>query len=396
MCALRHDVTGIQSRGNTAPPSSTPPAVAVATRQLSHQYQDTPALSDVSLEVLQGEFMTLLGPSGSGKSTILHVIAGLIEPTSGSVILGERDVTKWPPQKRDVGLVFQSYALFPHMTVVGNISYPLRMRKVGREETRRRVSEVLELVELSNLADRYPAQLSGGQQQRVAIGRAIAASPRVLLLDEPLGALDRRLRQSLGLELRRIQRETEITTVYVTHDQEEAFSMSDRIVVMRDGQIRQVGSPREVYNEPTDTFVAGFVGDINLIPAVIAETRGSKTVLRGTNGQTYVSAQPCTHTTDSAIYCAIRPESVVLWQDQEEAPLASVQRFGQAKVVDCVFQGSAVRISLESNGASILAEVRGAQRAPQPGSSVYFGCAPTDLRVIATMSDEARSGDLQG
>ncbi len=383
MCAFSQDTAGVRLPADVQQSTSTNQGpAAVTTRALSHQYQGTHALRDVSLEVMQGEFMTLLGPSGSGKSTMLHIIAGLITPTSGRVILGDRDVTELPPQGRDVGLVFQSYALFPHMTVAENVAYALRIRKMDREGIRLRVSEVLELVQLSNLADRYPAQLSGGQQQRVAVGRAIAASPRVLLLDEPLGALDRRLRQRLGLELRRIQRETGITTIYVTHDQEEAFSMSDRIVVMRDGQILQVGSPNDVYNEPADTFVAGFVGDINLIPAAITESRSRETLLRGLNGQTYVSAHPCVHGADADLYCAIRPESVALWSVQEGPPTPSLQQFGQAKVVDCAFQGSSRRITLDAYGSNILAEVRGLQNWPQPGDDVSFGCSPTEVRVI--------------
>ena len=222
-------------------------------------------LRDCDLDVLKGEVMTLLGPSGCGKTTLLRTIAGFVVPDAGSVSIGGRDVTLYPPNRRAVGMVFQHYALFPHMTVFGNVAYGLRVRRLGRGEIERRVRAALELVELTGLADRWPAQLSGGQQQRVALARVLVLEPAVLLLDEPFGALDAKLRQAMQVDLRRLVRRLGITTVFVTHDQDEALTLSDRIAVMRAGVIEQVGTPLEIYDRPASAYVADFVGLSNLL-----------------------------------------------------------------------------------------------------------------------------------
>jgi putative spermidine/putrescine transport system ATP-binding protein len=237
----------------------------VRLRRLVKRYGDTTAVAGVDLDVARGEFFTLLGPSGSGKTTTLRLIAGFERPDAGAVELRGRDVSDLPPFERDVNTVFQDYALFPHMTVAQNVDYGLRIRKVARDERRRRVGEALEMVQLPKLGERKPGQLSGGQRQRVALARAIVCRPQVLLLDEPLGALDLKLRQEMQVELKRIQQEVGITFIYVTHDQEEALTMSDRLAVFNDGRIEQVGEPAEVYERPANTFIAGFVGTSNIL-----------------------------------------------------------------------------------------------------------------------------------
>lgn len=238
---------------------------AVRLTALRKSYGRVAAADGVDLEIAEGEFFTMLGPSGSGKTTLLRVIAGFERPDSGTVELGGADVTRQPPYARDVNTVFQDYALFPHMTVVENVEYGLKIRKVPRRERRQRAERMLDLVRLSGLGGRKPLQLSGGQRQRVALARAIVNEPEVLLLDEPLGALDLKLRQEMQTELKRIQQEVGITFLYVTHDQEEALTMSDRLAVMNAGQIEQIGTPIEVYERPATEFVAGFIGISNLI-----------------------------------------------------------------------------------------------------------------------------------
>jgi putative spermidine/putrescine transport system ATP-binding protein len=244
---------------------ATAPAVDVRLSGVRRAYGDVVAVDDVDLEILSNEFFTMLGPSGSGKTTTLRMIAGFESPDRGRVEIGGQDVTGLPPYDREVNTVFQDYALFPHMTVGENVEYGLRVAKVAKGERIRRRAEALEMVRLSGYDDRKPGELSGGQRQRVALARAIVNSPRVLLLDEPLGALDLKLRQQLQIELKQIQREVGITFVYVTHDQEEALTMSDRIAVFNEGRVEQVGAPEEVYERPGNPFVAGFVGISNVI-----------------------------------------------------------------------------------------------------------------------------------
>ena len=247
-------------------------APAVTLVNITRHFDDVPAVDKVNLEVRDGEFFTLLGPSGSGKTTLLRLIAGFEQATSGRVRLFERDVTQVPPYERDVNTVFQDYALFPHMTVENNITYGLMIKKASKEERQRRMKEMLELVRLPGLEKRKPAQLSGGQRQRVALARALINHPRVLLLDEPLGALDLKLRQEMQIELKSIQERVGITFIYVTHDQEEALTMSDRIAVMHRGKVEQVGSPAELYETPASSFVAGFIGISNLVRGSLAKS----------------------------------------------------------------------------------------------------------------------------
>src|SRR5262245_47254883 len=236
---------------------------------ITKRYGDVNAVRDVTLDIADGELVVLLGPSGCGKTTTLRVVAGFVEPASGSVRLAERDITRLPPWKRNAGLVFQSYALFPHLTVAQNVAFGLEMRKVEAAETASRVADALRLVRLEHLSERLPRQLSGGQQQRVALARALAFHPDVLLLDEPLSNLDAKLRQEVRVEIRELQRKLGLTTVMVTHDQEEALTMAGRLVVMNDGAVRQVGSQRDLYERPIDRFVAGFVGRSTFIEGEI-------------------------------------------------------------------------------------------------------------------------------
>jgi putative spermidine/putrescine transport system ATP-binding protein len=240
-------------------------SAAVSLRGVRKAFGSVEAVAGVDLEIVRGEFFTMLGPSGSGKTTLLRIIAGFVAADAGTVLLGGTDVTRQPPYSRNVNTVFQDYALFPHMDVHENVEYGLRVKRIAREERRRRSQAALEMVRLSDLGARKPAELSGGQRQRVALARAIVNEPEVLLLDEPLGALDLKLRQEMQLELKRIQREVGITFVFVTHDQEEALTMSDRLVVVNHGRIEQLGTPIEVYERPASEFVAGFIGVSNLL-----------------------------------------------------------------------------------------------------------------------------------
>jgi putative spermidine/putrescine transport system ATP-binding protein len=284
-------VPGPASPAGAGDPAAVAAAISVA--GVAKRYGDVVALAGVDLDIAPGEFFTLLGPSGSGKTTLLRLIAGFERPDAGRIELGGRDVTGVPPYSRNVNTVFQDYALFPHMTVAQNIEYGLRVRRIGKPERRGKVDRALEMVRLPGLGSRKPAQLSGGQRQRVALARAIVNEPEVLLLDEPLGALDLKLRQEMQLELLRVQREVGITFVYVTHDQEEALTMSDRIAVLNRGSIEQVGGPIEVYERPRTAFVAGFIGVSNLIEREghVITVRPEKITLLD-DGQ---SGQPGTH-----------------------------------------------------------------------------------------------------
>ena len=237
---------------------------------LTKRYDDVPVVDGVTLAVHPGEFVTLLGPSGSGKTTTLNMIAGFIAPNEGAINLDGKSVQHLPPHKRGIGMVFQNYALFPHMTVSENVAFPLRQRRLGKTEIRQRVEEVLALVHLADFAHRYPRQLSGGQQQRIAVARAIAFHPRLLLMDEPLGALDKKLRELLQLELKDIHQRVRSTFIYVTHDQEEAIVLSDRIAIFSHGRIEQVGTPQELYERPATLFVASFLGETNAFPGTVA------------------------------------------------------------------------------------------------------------------------------
>ncbi|PGH57761.1 spermidine/putrescine ABC transporter ATP-binding protein [Azospirillum palustre] len=249
---------------------------SLSVQGLAKRYGDFVALAPTDLVVADGEFLTLLGPSGSGKTTLLSLLAGLVPPDEGSVRIGSQDVTYAPPYERDIGVVFQNYALFPHMTIEENIAFPLKMRKVGAAEAKRRALEALEMVHLPHIAGRYPRELSGGQQQRVALARCMVYKPSIILMDEPLGALDKKLREHMQLEIKRLHRELGTTVVYVTHDQEEAMTMSDRICLMNAGRIEQLGTPADLYFRPRSLFVADFLGESNILPAALGRRSGDE------------------------------------------------------------------------------------------------------------------------
>ncbi len=281
------------------------------------------ALNDVSLVIRKGEFFTLLGPSGCGKTTLLRLIAGFESPSSGMILLGDRDISAMPPYDRPVNTVFQSYALFPHLSVADNIGFGLTMRGTPKADVKARVDEMLSLVKLEAFASRKPQQLSGGQQQRVALARALAPSPEVLLLDEPLSALDLKLRKEMQLELKRLQTETGITFVFVTHDQEEALTMSDRIGVMRDGVILQVGGPREIYNRPVNRFVADFIGETNVLTG-----RTQAGGVRLPTGDVIAVDNIDAAAEGRDVSLAVRPEQVRIGEGKLEGRVAETVYFG--------------------------------------------------------------------
>jgi len=298
----------------------------------------TVAVSGVDLDVEKGEFVSFLGPSGCGKTTTLRMIAGFERPTGGRVRVEGVDVTDRPPNRRNVGMVFQSYALFPNMTVAANIGYGLRIRHVDRKRIADRVAELLTLIHLEDRGERYPWQLSGGQQQRVALARALAIEPQVLLLDEPLSALDAKIRLALRQEIRSIQRQLGITTVYVTHDQEEALSLSDRVVVMNDGRVEQVGAPAEVYGKPETSFVARFIGHLNIFSARVVNPGQGRVAV---GDQEMLTAIPLhNHPAGAHVQVAVRPESLRLGE-----PLAGYNVL-RGTVTDVVFLGATVRLRL--------------------------------------------------
>jgi putative spermidine/putrescine transport system ATP-binding protein len=299
------------------------------------RFGEVVAVESFDLSAEKGEFVSFLGPSGCGKTTTLRMIAGFERPTSGSISIDGRDITNVPPNRRNVGMVFQSYALFPNMTVADNIGFGLKVRKRPAADIKRRVGELLELINLPDKGGRYPYQLSGGQQQRVALARALAFEPQVLLLDEPLSALDAKIRVALRHEIRHIQRQLGITTVYVTHDQEEALSLSDRVVVMSEGRMEQVGTPFEIYNFPTTAFVASFVGTLNVLPGVVVDSaRGELTVA----GQPIRLGAGFEGARGREVRVALRPEMVSLGAGSDGENRLT------GKVTDVSFLGSIVRI----------------------------------------------------
>ncbi|VVD91162.1 spermidine/putrescine ABC transporter ATP-binding protein [Pandoraea terrae] len=286
------------------------------TMQLSKRYGDFVALAPTDLVVPEGEFLTLLGPSGSGKTTLLSLIAGLSHPDAGSIHINGIDVTRGQPYERDIGMVFQNYALFPHMTIAENIAFPLRMRKLRARDAAREVERVLEMVRLPHVAQRLPKELSGGQQQRIALARCMVYRPSIILMDEPLGALDKKLRDQMQLEIKRIHRELGTTIVYVTHDQEEAMTMSDRICLMNGGKIEQLGTPQDLYFRPRTPFVADFLGESNLLAATVASVDGDRigVTLEGLSGHGGVMSNGERFSVGQRIKVMIRPQNMHLVQ----------------------------------------------------------------------------------
>jgi putative spermidine/putrescine transport system ATP-binding protein len=348
-------------------------------RNLRKTYGSVVALDSVNLSVQEGEFVTLLGPSGSGKTTLLMSIAGFAHPDSGAILMDGVDVTKVDPEDRNFGMVFQGYALFPHLTVADNIAFPLKVRKWSADRIAAKVEETLALVGLDKLAIRKPRELSGGQQQRVAIGRALAFGPKILLLDEPLSALDRALRETMQRELKRLHQETGVTFLYVTHDQEEAYAMSDRIAVFHNGAIVQTGTPREIYRAPASHFMAGFLGGNNIVSAKVADDRLD---MFGAAAATPAKYDPATHG-HGAITAWIRPEDIRVGPGQ-----ATDLNF-TVSILDISFIGSAERITAKTaDGQELVMLVPpSVGRALVAATSVDCHLSTSDIGFLASSMD---------
>jgi putative spermidine/putrescine transport system ATP-binding protein len=321
---------------------------------IEKQFGRVQAVRDFSLSVAQGEFVSLLGPSGCGKTTTLRMIAGFEQPDRGQILLDGQELTAIPPNQRGAGMVFQAYALFPNLSVLGNIGFGLEIAHVPREEIRRTVAELLSLVKLEGIQDRFPHQLSGGQQQRVALARALALKPRLLLLDEPLSALDAKVRVSLRTEIRRIQSSLGITTIYVTHDQEEALSISDRVVVMREGSIEQDASPREIYRQPASRFVAEFIGTANQFEGVAVDEH----TVRMDGFDLNVSVPP--ELIGHQIVVLVRPENVRLVEGVE--PDTETDNVLRGRIESISFMGPVTRVSVASHGNQLMCDLGLAQQ----------------------------------
>ena len=338
------------------------------------------ALADVSVTINQNEFFTLLGPSGCGKTTLLRLIAGFEQPSEGEILIDGQAVGHLPPFRRPVNTVFQSYALFPHLTVAENIAFGLEMRGADRATIARRVAEMIELVKLGGLSGRRPAQLSGGQQQRVALARALANRPRVLLLDEPLSALDLKLRKEMQIELKKLQLETGITFVFVTHDQEEALTMSDRLAVMSGGKILQIGTPTAIYEHPTRRFVADFIGDTNFLPATVTGLHTGIAQVRLASGAVLPASAPSGIGVGSTVTVAVRPERVSLVPAGAGAPLAG-------RVETIVYFGTDTIVHLQlAEGSAFIARLQnhdGAGAPFPPGAAVGVDLSPGALQVLS-------------
>ncbi|HEX2316163.1 MAG TPA: ABC transporter ATP-binding protein [Thermomonospora sp.] len=346
------------------------------------------AVKGLDLTIGEGEFFSLLGPSGCGKTTTMRMIAGFEEPTSGRVYLHGQDVTGVPAHRRDVNMVFQSYALFPHMSVFENVAFGLRRRGVERSEITRRVGEMLEIVDLTGREKRRPRQMSGGQQQRVALARALVNRPRALLLDEPLGALDLKLRQQMQVELKRIQREVGVTFVYVTHDQGEALTMSDRIAVMNDGRIEQLGSPREIYERPAGRFVAGFIGTSNLLTGTVGEVAGDQAVIAYGDGERIVVPLRDGDAVSAGqrVELTVRPEKIEIGTEPPPADGSAIR----ATVTEVVYLGTSTNYNVTTSaGAEVVVFTQNATSAEDiavRGDSVWLSWRPRYSYLIGPAS----------
>ncbi|MES5098463.1 ABC transporter ATP-binding protein [Agrobacterium sp. BA1120] len=335
-------------------------------------------VENLDLGIDKGEFVSLLGPSGSGKTTLLMMLAGFEQATSGNILLDGTAINNVPTYKRDMGVVFQSYALFPHMSVGDNVAFPLQMRGMNKAEIAQRVARALDMVQLSAFANRRPSQLSGGQQQRVALARALVFEPRVVLMDEPLGALDKQLREQMQLDIRDLHRRLGLTIVFVTHDQSEALTMSDRVAVFNKGKIEQIGTPRQVYDEPATKFVAEFIGETNLVEGVVETIQAGQAVVRLPSGAEVVSVVSANVSSGQNVYVSIRPERVDLTEVRGDA-----RNCLEAEVTDSVYQGDHLRVQLQNASHQLIAKLGRRSREFQPGTKVYAAFSADDCRVIA-------------
>ena len=387
--------------------------VSLELKEIKKSFTEGEAVLDnISLEISKGEFITLLGSSGCGKTTTLRIIAGLEQPDAGSVWLDGREVTGLEPNQRDVNTVFQNYALFPHMNVAENIGYGLKLKKVPKSEIKKKVSQMLELVQLEGYEKRKPSELSGGQKQRVAIARALVNNPKVLLLDEPLGALDLQLRRAMQIELKHLQKKLGITFIYITHDQEEAINMSDRIAVMRDGRIEQIGTPDEIYNHPKTSYVATFVGNANILHGVAESIQGENAIVKIGNDRVIVKLETSQQDTGAKqhltagekVTLAVRSENILLQEtavigdtgtDCRDAVDISVADGSldahnknsvsglQATVTEKNFAGGQLRVTLKlSDGTQLIASRYGIDASVAEGQTVRCSFLPADAVLV--------------
>ena len=390
--------------------------VSLELKEIKKSFTEGEAVLDnISLEISKGEFITLLGSSGCGKTTTLRIIAGLEQPDAGSVWLDGREVTGLEPNQRDVNTVFQNYALFPHMNVAENIGYGLKLKKVPKNEIRKKVSQMLELVQLEGYEKRKPSELSGGQKQRVAIARALVNNPKILLLDEPLGALDLQLRRAMQIELKHLQKKLGITFIYITHDQEEAINMSDRIAVMRDGRIEQIGTPDEIYNHPKTSYVATFVGNANILHGVAESIQGENAIVKIGNDRVIVKLETSQQDTGDTrakqylaagekVTLAVRSENILLQEtavigdtgtDHRDTVDISVSGGGldahnknsvsglQATVTEKNFAGGQLRVTLKlSDGTQLIASRYGIDASVAEGQTVRCSFLPADAVLV--------------
>ncbi|WP_374723197.1 ABC transporter ATP-binding protein [Peribacillus tepidiphilus] len=348
------------------------------------QFGSNVVLNGINLDVKQGELLTLLGPSGCGKTTTLNLIAGFLEADEGDVYIKGKKVTKVPPYKRDLGMVFQTYSLFPHMTVYENLDFGLKLRKVEKSEKEKKIARALELVKMSGLENRYPRELSGGQRQRVAIARALVVEPELLLLDEPLSNLDAKLRHELRTEIKRLQKEIGVTTIFVTHDQEEALSMSDRVVVMNAGKIEQISTPTSIYNHPDTEFVFNFIGKSNCFEGKIASVESRKISVQVDHDIAHVdvknimgSDKACHAGDEVKLY--IRPEKIHISSVQETS---TSREFHKAKITQLNYLGTSWEVDVLLLGKPLQILTPAFDSSWQPGSEVYVGWNPSDLMLI--------------
>ncbi len=349
--------------------------------KISRRYGETTAVHDISFDAEPGEFLALLGPSGCGKTTTLRIIAGLTSPSSGRVLLDEKDVVALPPYDRDIGMVFQNYALFPHMSVAGNVAFGLEMRGGRKLTNKKRVAEMLELVRLPELEQRAINDLSGGQQQRVALARALAPNPQLLLLDEPLSNLDLKLRQEMRSELKRIQRTVGVTTIFVTHDQGEALSMADRIVVINQGRVEQIGSPGDLYSRPKTKFVAMFLGDINTLPGNV-EIAGKMGIVRISPDLT-ITVADVQQAVGTRVEVMIRPEDFSLVRP--ESATEGATNLARGIVEDTMYLGALVRLQVRAGSLLLTADI--SQRIAancSRGAPILLGWAPEVCNVVSS------------
>ncbi|MBJ7258710.1 MAG: ABC transporter ATP-binding protein [Chthoniobacterales bacterium] len=353
----------------------------VEIRDVTKRFGDFVALDRVSLEIKEGEFMTFLGPSGCGKTTCLRLISGFEQPTTGQVLIAGRDVTNDPPYKRDVNQVFQSYALFPHLTVRENIEFGLRMKKMPPAKIKEQVDWHITITSLQGMEDRKPAQLSGGQRQRVALARAIVCQPKVLLLDEPLSALDAKLRTQMRMELKNLQKSLGITFIFVTHDQEEALSMSDRIAVMNKGRVEQIGTAAEIYHHPRTEFVAGFIGETNIVEAEVLENRDGKLLCRLEGGvDLWIKGDGAAP--GAKMLVSVRPEKIHL----HRSPPRDTENVFQGRVTSEVFKGAVDDMTVVTEGGLALEALLANEGADAPefheGEQVWCSVHPQDVSLL--------------